>query len=199
MKTMLTVLLSLSLAGALLAASPAAAPATYQVNFETSAGDFVVQVNREWAPQGADRFYELVNAKYYDGCRFFRVVKDFMVQWGINGDPAVSRKWATVTIKDDSVKKTNSKGRISFATSGPNMRTTQVFINYGDNTRLDHLGFAPFGEVVSGMDVVEKIFAMYGEEPDQGKIREGGNDYLSGKYPRLDYIKKATIVPAAAP
>ena len=187
MKTLLAISAILALAGA-----ANAAPAAYQVKFETSAGDFVIDVTRDWAPNGADRFYDLVTAKFFDDCRFFRVMKGFMVQWGINGTPSVNEHWAS--IKDDDVRKSNSKGRISFAAAGKNSRTTQVFINYGDNSRLDRSGFSPFGEVSTGMDVVEKIFAQYGEEPDQLKIRTQGNAFLQGRYPRLDYIKKATIV-----
>jgi len=170
------------------------------VKFETSAGDFVVEVHRDWAPIGADRFHELVTAKYYDECRFFRVVKGFMAQWGINGTPLVSARWSQMPIKDDRVKESNTAGKITFAMGGPNTRTTQVFINLADNRRLDAMGFAPFGKVISGMDVVEKIYAVYGdsaprgEGPEQAKIKSQGNPYLEGRFPRLDYIKKATIL-----
>lgn len=182
----------------LTAAATAQAPATFQVKLETSAGEIVIQSTRDWGPNGADRFYELVKAGFFDDCRFFRVVKGFMVQWGLNGTPQVNEHWAT--IKDDFVKKSNSRGRVSFAQpQAKNARSTQLFINTGDNARLDRLGFTPIGEVVSGMDIVDKIFAQYGEEPDQNKIRSQGNGYLEGKYPRLDYIKKATIVPPAPP
>ena len=169
-------------------------PAVYNVKFETSGGDFVIQVNREWAPLGADRFHELVSKGFFDECRFFRVVPDFMVQFGINGDPKVQSKWRDAKIKDDKVTQSNKKGYITFATSGPNSRTSQVFINVSDNSFLDRLGFAPFGQVVEGMDVVEKINAQYGESPDQSAIQASGNAYLTKKFPELTYIKKATIV-----
>jgi peptidyl-prolyl cis-trans isomerase A (cyclophilin A) len=175
-------------------------PDVYQVKFETSVGDFVVEVHREWAPLGAARFHDLVAAKYYDEGRFFRVVKGFMVQFGLNGTPAVSEKWSRMPLKDDPVKESNVKGAITFAMAGPNTRTTQVFINLVDNTRLDAMGFAPFGRVLSGMDVVEKLYSQYGdappngEGPDQGKIRAQGNAYLEGRFPKLDYTKKATIL-----
>jgi peptidyl-prolyl cis-trans isomerase A (cyclophilin A) len=177
--------------------SPAAlkeqAPATFNALFQTSAGDFVVEVHRDWAPNGADRFYNLVKNGYYDACRFFRVVPGFMVQFGINGDPAVQSAWRSANIPDDPVKQSNKRGNITFATAGPNTRTTQVFINFGDNAGLDGQGFAPFGRVTSGMNVVDKIFAGYGEQPNQGLIQTQGNAYLQKDFPKLDYIKKATI------
>ena len=170
------------------------APAVYKVKFETSGGDFVIQVNREWAPLGADRFHELVSNGFFDECRFFRVVPDFMVQFGINGDPEVQSKWRDARIKDDKVTQSNKKGYITFATSGPNSRTSQVFINFKNNSFLDRQGFAPFGQVIEGMEVVEKINAQYGESPDQTEIQSSGNAYLKKKFPELTYIKKATIV-----
>jgi peptidyl-prolyl cis-trans isomerase A (cyclophilin A) len=173
-----------------------AAPETFRVRFETSCGDFTVEVQRKWAPNGADRFHELVKAGFYDECRFFRVVPGFVVQWGMNGDPAVYTKWKDREIKDDKVTESNLKGFITFASRGPDTRTCQLFINLEDNQRLDNLGFAPFGKVVEGMDVVEKINAEYGQSPNQSLIQEQGNEYLKAKFPKLDYIKKATIVPA---
>jgi peptidyl-prolyl cis-trans isomerase A (cyclophilin A) len=170
------------------------APAVYKVRFETSGGDFVIQVNRDWAPVGADRFHELVSNGFFDECRFFRVVPDFMVQFGINGDPKVQTKWRDARIKDDKVTQSNKKGYITFATSGPNSRTSQVFINFKNNSFLDRQGFAPFGLVIEGMDVVEKINAQYGESPDQSAIQSSGNAYLKKEFPELTYIKKATIV-----
>ncbi|MFQ5734669.1 MAG: peptidylprolyl isomerase [Planctomycetaceae bacterium] len=164
------------------------------MKFETSAGDFVVDVTRSWAPLGADRFYEAVKAGFYDECRFFRVVPNFVVQWGINGSPTVHKKWMDRTIRDDEVVKSNKRGTITFATSGENSRTTQVFISLKDNDRLDDLGFAPFGKVVEGMDVVDRITAQYGEAPDQGRIQNEGNAYLKREFPRLDSIKKATVI-----
>ena len=177
--------------------SPAAlkeqAPATFKALFETSAGNFVIEVRRDWAPMGADRFYNLVKNGFYDNCRFFRVVSGFMVQFGINGDPSIQSFWRSANITDDPVKQSNRRGYITFATGGPNTRTTQVFINFGDNNGLDGQGFAPFGRVVSGMNVVDKIYSGYGEQPNQGSIQMQGNAYLEKAFPKLDYIKKATI------
>ena len=169
---------------------------TYQVKFETTAGDFVVEVHPDWAPRGAERFQELVKGGLLDDCRFFRVIKDFMVQFGINGDPEVSKEWRTKTIKDDPVKKSNKRGYITFATSGPDSRTTQIFINYKVNRGLDDQGFAPFGQVISGMDVVDKLNDKYGGDPSefQGEIQSQGNKFLDAKFPGLDSITKATIV-----
>ena len=169
---------------------------TYLVKFETTAGDFVVEVHPDWAPKGAERFREMVKGGLLDDCKFFRVIKDFMVQFGINGDPAVSKVWKTKTIKDDPVKKSNKRGYITFATSGKDSRTTQVFINYKDNRGLDDQGFAPFGQVISGMDVVDKLNDQYGGTPSdfQGQIQSQGNKFLDAKFPGLDSIKKATIV-----
>ena len=175
-------------------------PGVFRVQFETSKGDFVVEVKRELAPHGADRFYELVARRFYDGCRFFRVLRGFVVQWGINGDPAVQRQWVSAMIPDDPVKATNKPGAITYAKSGPNTRTTQVFINLVDNARLDKSGFAPFGEVVSGMEVLERFYSDYGEGrprgngPAQDMIQKQGNEYLEREFPRLDYIKRATLL-----
>lgn len=175
------------------------APATYKVKFDTSGGEFVVTVTRAWAPLGADRFYNLVKNGFFDGARFFRVVPNFMVQFGINGDPDVQRNWANANIKDDpSGVKSNARGTITFANRGPNTRTTQVFINYKSNAFLDKT-FMPFGEVTSGMSVVDKINPKHGEDPNQGQIQANGNRYLQKAFPDLDFIKKATIEPAAAP
>jgi peptidyl-prolyl cis-trans isomerase A (cyclophilin A) len=170
------------------------APARYQVRFETSAGVFVVDVTRAWAPRGSDRLYELVQSGFYNGARFFRVVPGFVVQFGISGDPAVSARWQRATIPDDPVTQSNARGTLTFATAGPNTRTTQLFINYGDNLRLDRMGFAPLGVVVEGMDVVDRIYAGYGESPDQGLIEARGTAYLAEQFPQLDSIARATIV-----
>jgi len=170
------------------------APATYKASFDTSVGKFVITVHRAWAPNGADRFYNLVKNGFYDETRFFRVVPDFMVQFGISGDPAVAAPWQNASIKDDpSTGHSNTKGFVSFATRGPNTRTTQIFINYANNAGLDKQGFTPFGEVTTGMDVVEKITSQYAQKPDQGQIQSQGNTYLKAQFPKLDYVKKATI------
>jgi peptidyl-prolyl cis-trans isomerase A (cyclophilin A) len=170
------------------------APAMYTAKFDTTAGVFQVEVHTDWAPNGADRFYNLVKNGYYDGCRFFRVVPGFMVQFGINGDPAIQRNWESATIPDEPVKQGNTRGTITFAkTSAPNSRTTQVFINFKDNSGLNRTGFAPFGKIISGMDVVDKIYSAYGERPEQARIQTEGTAYLAKSFPKLDYIKKATI------
>ena len=179
----------------------AQAPAAYKVKFDTSKGPFVIEVHRDWAPLGADRFYNLVKNGFYNDARFFRVVSGFMVQFGISGDPKVQSVWRDASIADDAVKQSNTRGMITFATRGPNTRTTQVFINFADNARLDAMGFAPFGQVVSGMDVVDKLYSGYGEGaprgqgPAQSRIQGEGNAYLTQEFPKLDYIKTATIVP----
>jgi peptidyl-prolyl cis-trans isomerase A (cyclophilin A) len=170
-----------------------AAPATYKAKFETSKGSFVVAVTRAWAPKGADRFYNLVKNGFFDETRFFRIVPGFVAQFGINGTPSVQAHWRNAPIKDDPVAQSNKRGTIVFATAGPNTRTTQLFINFKDNARLDGMGFAPFGRVVSGMKVVDALNAEYEEQPDQQAIQRQGNAYLVKNFPRLDYIKKATI------
>lgn len=168
-----------------------------RVRFETTQGDFYVDVHRDWAPRGADRFLELVRTGYYDGCRFFRVVPDWVVQWGINGDPAVSVRWENQAIPDDPVMQPNRRGTIVFAAAGPDTRTTQVFINYADHSsELDSRGFAPFGEVVEGMEVVDSLNAEYGEDPTakQADIVAKGNVWLDEQYPNLDWVRSARIV-----
>jgi peptidyl-prolyl cis-trans isomerase A (cyclophilin A) len=175
------------------------APATYKVTLDTSKGPIVIDVHRDWAPNGADRFYNLVKSGFYDNVRFFRVIPNFMAQFGIHGDPAVASAWRQAQIKDDPVKQSNLRGFVTFATAGPNTRTTQLFINFKDNSSLDKQGFAPFGEVSKGMDVVDKIYDGYGEGaprgrgPDQGRLQSEGNAYLQKDFPKLDYIKTATI------
>lgn len=169
------------------------APDVYRVNMDTSRGPVVIEVTRADAPIGADRFYNLVKAGYFDGARFFRVVPGFMVQFGIAANPAVTKAW-DVPIQDDPVRTSNVRGAITFAAqSAPNTRTTQVFINYADNSRLDSMRFAPFGKVVSGMENVDQIYSGDGENPDQSQIEEQGNSYLEKNFPRLDYIKTARI------
>jgi cyclophilin family peptidyl-prolyl cis-trans isomerase len=181
-------------AGSSALAKDMTAPDEFDVLLKTSKGDVTIHVTRKLAPKGADRFYTAVKAGFYNDCRFFRVVPKFVVQFGINGDPEVQKKWREDAIKDDPVKGSNTKGTITFATAGRDTRTTQLFINLKDNTRLDDIGFAPFGKVTKGMKVVEKINSEYGERPDQGKIQKEGNAYLKEAYPRLDYIKTATVV-----
>lgn len=195
---LLTRFLAVLLCGAALSLSTARAiakaPDSYKVQFETSKGNFTVEVTRKWAPNGADRFYELVQKEFYKEGRFFRVVPNFMVQWGINGDPNVQSKWRTATIKDDPVVASNQRGYITYATSGPDSRTTQMFINFRDNSRLDAMGFAPFGRVIEGMEVVDSINAQYGEQPQQGSIQAQGNKYLNSRFPNLDYIKSIKLL-----
>ena len=177
------------------------APPVYKVEFDTSKGPFVVEVHRDWAPNGADRFYNLVKNGFYDNTRFFRVIEGFMAQFGVNGDPKVSAVWRESRIKDDPVKVSNKRTFVTFATAGPNTRTTQIFISYGDNSNLDSQGFSPFGQVVSGMKVVDSLYSGYGEGapggrgPSQTRVQSEGNAYLASSFPNLDYVKKATIVP----
>ncbi len=176
------------------------APDTFKVKFVTTKGDVVIEVTRAWAPRGADRFYNLADNGFYDGCKFFRVIEGFMSQFGINGDPEVSAVWREQKIQDDPNKQKNTRGRVTFAMAGPDTRTTQLFINFGDNTFLDTQGFSPFGEVVEGMDVVGQLYADYGEGaprgngPDQGRIQHEGNPYLNAEFPRLDHIISAEVV-----
>ena len=180
----------------------AKAPADFKARFTTSAGDFVVEVHRDWAPLGADRFYNLVRRGFFTNASFFRVVPGFVVQFGLNADPAVNKAWHQAIIQDDPVKHSNQRGTLVFATAGPNSRTTQLFINFADNHRLDTMGFAPFGEIVEGMEVVDKIYAGYGEQPDQGLITQQGDAYLSHNFPKIDKIKFARVlapVPANPP
>jgi peptidyl-prolyl cis-trans isomerase A (cyclophilin A) len=174
----------------------------YRAKFATSKGDFVIEVHRDWAPNGADRFYNLVKAGYYNETRFFRVVSGFMAQIGIHGKPEMNAIWRDERIPDDPVVKSNLKGFVSFATAGPGTRTTQFFINFSDgNSRLDGMGFAPFGQVVSGMQVVDSLYAEYGEGapqgrgPHQGRLQSEGNAYLMRDFPQLDFVKEATILP----
>jgi peptidyl-prolyl cis-trans isomerase A (cyclophilin A) len=175
------------------------APPVYKAKFDTTKGTFVVEVHRDWAPIGADRFYNLVKNGFFDEDRFFRVVEGFMVQFGISGNPQVSAQWQNADIKDDPVTQSNKPGFITFATRGPNTRTTQVFINYGDNHGLDGQGFAPFGQVTVGMNVVQSLYSGYGDGaprgagPSQPRMQSNGNPYLISQFPKLDYITKATI------
>lgn len=178
----------------------ATAPDVFQARFETSKGDFVIEVHRDWSPNGADRFYNLVSNGYYDDVRFFRVIDGFMAQFGIHGDSAVASAWREQRIDDDEVLQSNARGFISYAMGGPNTRTTQVFINFVDNSRLDGMGFSPFGQVAEGMEVVDALYSGYGEGapggdgPMQGLIQYRGNAYLNDDFPELDYVVRATIV-----
>jgi peptidyl-prolyl cis-trans isomerase A (cyclophilin A) len=176
----------------------AQAPDLYRVKFATTHGDFVVEVHRAWAPVGADRFYNLVVNNFFDGAAFFRYVPNFIVQFGLPASPAIGRVWQSANIKDDPVKHGNSKGTLVFATAGPNTRTTQLFINFADNTPLDTQGFAAFGTVVSGMSVAEGLYSGYGEKPDQSAITTEGKAYLDKNFPKLDTIKSTTIVEVPA-
>jgi peptidyl-prolyl cis-trans isomerase A (cyclophilin A) len=186
------------------AEAPAAAtnervPDVFQVNLDTSKGPVAIEVRRDWAPRGADHFYALVKTGFYDGNRFFRVVRNFVVQFGISGDPQLNRLWADANLPDDPVKQSNLKGTLTYAHLGPNSRSTQLFINLKDNKELDKQGFAPIGKVISGMDVVERLYSSYGEMaprgqgPDPSQIELRGNAYLEDHFARLDYINKAVI------
>ena len=212
-RTLATLVSAFAISGLALAVVPASAqgnlatpanlnekaPATFKAKFDTSKGVFVIEVNRDWAPNGADRFYNLVKNGFYDNVRFFRVISGFMVQFGINGDPKISAPWREARIADDPVKQSNKRGNITFAMAGPNTRTSQVFINFADNANLDQSGFSPFGRVISGMDVVDKLNPEYGEGaprgrgPDQGRLQMEGNAYLNKEFSRMDFVKKATI------
>lgn len=177
----------------------AQAPAEFTVRLETTKGEVLIDVHRDWAPHGADRFYTAVKAGLYDDVAFFRVLDGFMAQTGLHGDPAVTRRWRDRRIPDDPVSQSNQRGTVSFATSGPDSRTTQFFVNFGDNGKLDRMGFAPFGKV-RDMTAVDKLHSGYGEGfpkgngPSQKKIQLQGNAYLKAEFPELDYIVKARIV-----
>ena len=188
------------------AAYKARAPETFRAKFTTTKGAFVVEVHRDWAPNGADRFYNLVKGGFYDGAPIFRVLPGFMAQFGIPSNPAVAKAWEKADIKDDPVKQSNKRGYITFANTGePNSRGTQVFINYKDNAFLDGQRFAPFGEVVEGMDVVDKFYSGYGEGapqgsgPDQQKLTNEGITYVNKSFPNLDKIVSAVVEPGPAP
>ena len=174
------------------------APDKFQAKFDTSKGEFIVEVTRAWAPNGADRFYNLVKNGFYDNCKFFRNIGGFMVQFGINGDPKINAGMMRARIKDDPVTQSNKKGYITFAMAGPDTRTSQLFINFGDNSNLDKQGFSPFGKVTKGMSVVESLYNQYGGKPSdaQAQIQAEGNAFLEKNYPKLDFIKTATIAPA---
>ena len=184
------------------AALKAKAPDDFKAQFTTTKGDFVVEVHRDWSPNGADRFYVLVKNGFYDGTEFFRVIPNFMVQFGIPGNPKIAAAWAHANLRDDAVKQGNKRGRITYAMAGPNTRTSQVFINFRDNGNLDSQGFAAFGEVTEGMDVVDKLYGGYGDMQEMGghgpspsKIESEGNAYLDKNFSQLDKIKTAKILP----
>ena len=177
----------------------ARAPELFRAQFTTTKGDFTVEVHRDWAPLGADRFYNLVRYGFFTNAAFFRVVPGFVVQFGLNASPAINKAWAHANIKDDPVTVGNKRGNIVFATAGPNTRTTQLFINFADNTPLDAMGFAAFGSVVEGMDVVDMIYSGYGQRPDQDRITNEGDAYIVKNFPMIDKIKMAKILPAAPP
>ena len=171
----------------------AVGPDSFNVKFTTTKGEFVARVRRSWSPKGADRLYYLFNAHYYDGVVFYRVVPGFMAQFGFNGDPKISAAWFNRSIPDEPVKVSNTRGTMSFAARGPNTRTTQLFINFGNNAQLDGMRFAPLASIVSGMAVVDSIYKGYGEAPDQGMITKDGNAYLKKAFPKLDAIVTARV------
>jgi peptidyl-prolyl cis-trans isomerase A (cyclophilin A) len=191
---------SLFLAVLLLPPQDAKAPAEFKVRLDTTKGDIVLKITRDWAPKGADRFHALVKAGYYDDCRFYRVLPKYIAQFGISGTPATAAKWKELPIDDDPVKQKNTRGRVTFARGGPNTRTTNLFINLKDSTSLDGDGFAPIGEVVEGMDIADQLFSGYGDGapkgkgPSQKKIYEQGNAWLQKDYKDLDYIKTAKVL-----
>ena len=183
----------------------AKAPEVWKARFTTTKGDVVIEVTRAWAPLGVDRFYNLVKNHYYDGATFFRVLPGFVAQFGISARPAVSKVWTNAKIPDDPVTQSNLRGYLTFATAGPNTRTTQIFINLADNPRLDGMGFAPFAKIVEGMDVVEQFYTGYGEGaprgngPDQGRITDEGKVYIDKNFPLLDSIETAVVLTPAVP
>jgi peptidyl-prolyl cis-trans isomerase A (cyclophilin A) len=174
-----------------------AAPAQFRVRMETSKGPIVLELHRDWAPNGVDRFFQLVESGYYDDVRFFRVVPGFVVQFGMHGDPAINAQWTGRQLMDDPVKQSNRRGTVTFAqTSMPNTRTTQLFINLQDNAALDAQNFSPIGEVVEGMSVVDALYSGYGGAPSdqQPQIAAEGNAFLNRTYPKLDFVKTARVV-----
>jgi peptidyl-prolyl cis-trans isomerase A (cyclophilin A) len=177
------------------------APDLFKVKVVTTAGDLVIEAHRDWAPRGADRFYNLVNSGYVNDTAFYRVISGFMAQVGMHGDPAVSAVWLNARIQDDPVKESNTRGKVTFAMGAqPNTRSAQFFISYGNNSYLDKSGFAPFGEVVEGFESVQALYSGYGEGapqgngPSQSRLHRSGNAYLKVGFPKLDYIVTAAIV-----
>ena len=199
MRVVVIALLSLFTVACQRLETKAAVPEVFRVKFQTSQGDFIVETSRAWAPRGADRFHELVNMRYFDEGRFFRVVKGFIAQFGVHRDFDVHGKWRNYFILDDPPHEKNLRGMLAFAQSGPHTRATEIFINLADNSMLDAQGFVPFGKVVEGMDVVDKLYSGYGEmrpqgEIDPGRVEEGTNAYLIPRFPKLDYIKRAIFL-----
>jgi cyclophilin family peptidyl-prolyl cis-trans isomerase len=177
------------------------APAVYDARVETTKGSFVLEITRDWAPRGADRFYNLARAGYFDDTRFSRVVPKFIAQFGLSGDPAVAHAWVNNTFPDDSVKQSSTRGTIAFAMTGPNARTTQLYVSLVDNSRLDVQGFSPLGRVIEGMDVVDSLYSGYGENSGggvragkQGPLIDGGNAYVDREFPKLDHLLRITII-----
>ena len=176
------------------------APDEYRVEFQTTAGTIVIDIHRDWSPHGADRLFNLVRIGFFEDVAFFRVIDDFMAQFGLHGDPDVNQAWLQATIPDDDVTRSNERGKLTFATSGPDSRSTQLFINLNDNSRLDQMGFSPVGEVVEGMEVAEALYSGYGESAPQGqgpmqdRLRREGNAYLRDEFEDLDYITEAAVV-----
>lgn len=198
MKLLLAILFALPLF------HPSHAPDVFRTRIDTTAGSFVIETHRDWSPNGADRFYKLVREHYYDNSRFFRVVPGHWVQFGIAGNPQVALAWRHKTIPDDTLKVHNKPGYIAFSNTGPDTRSTQVYINLGDNSALNDSqpAFAPFGKVIEGWDVVQKLYSVYGEHSGSGmraahqdKIFEGGNAYMDKEFPKLDHLIRATIIP----
>jgi peptidyl-prolyl cis-trans isomerase A (cyclophilin A) len=199
MRVVVIALLSLFTVACQRIETKAAVPEVFRVKFQTSQGDFIVETSRAWAPRGADRFHELVNMRYFDEGRFFRVVKGFIAQFGVHRDFDVHGKWRNYFILDDPPHEKNLRGMLAFAQSGPHTRATEIFINLADNSMLDAQGFVPFGKVVEGMDVVDKLYSGYGKmrpqgEIDPGRVEEGTNAYLIPRFPKLDYIKRAIFL-----
>jgi peptidyl-prolyl cis-trans isomerase A (cyclophilin A) len=173
----------------------ATAPDSFRVAFETSRGTFVVEAHRAWAPNGADRFYQLVRAGFFDDTRFFRVVPEFIAQFGINDKKKVNERWEKLKLADDPPRETNARGTITFTNSGPGSRSHQMFVSLADNPRLDKAGFVPVGRVIEGMAVVDSIYSGYGEAPEQSFIQTLGNSYLTRMFPKLDYVRTARVLP----
>ena len=198
---LLTALTFFSLAACHKPAPKVVVPETFRVKFETSQGDFVVEATRAWAPRGVDRFYELVRMRYFDEGRFYRVLRDFIAQFGVHRDFNVHATWRNLFIVDDPRQQKNLRGTLAFAKSGVNTRATEIFINLADNAVLDQEGFVPFGKIVDGIDVIDRLYSGYGEmrpegkEIDAGRVEEETNEYLVQRFPKMDYIKRARLLP----